>query len=289
MFKKNKRTVALTALFGALLALGGCSMFGGSSDKAPVVKNTSASSVTFPDRESASFKEGTFVNLDNLRQMIPGLSKAQVYDLIGHPHFNEGVFGVHTWDYIFNFRTGKGNEFMTCQYQLIFNKDMLTEAGNWNRRECADFVYPRPVVAAPAPVVVPVPAPKPAPRKVTLEADTLFAFDKADLNSISPAGRRRLNEISAELRSLNIEHVHVVGHADRLGSAAYNLRLSEQRAATIVQYLVNSGVATKLVSSEGRGSREPVVQCNQRARSDLIACLAPNRRVELEIQGRAGS
>jgi len=88
---------------------------------------------------------------------------------------------------------------------------------------------------------------------------------------------------------VNVDRVRVIGHADRLGSASYNDRLSRQRAATVVTYLVNSGVSSNLISSDGRGSREPVVQCDQRNRNELIACLAPNRRVVIEIQGKAGS
>ena len=290
----SRRSAALAACVVALTVLGGCSMFRSSPSSSPSAAAPSAangngaaqSAVTFPARDSASLKEGTFVNLDNLRQMIPGMTKTQVYDLLGPPHFSEGVFGVRTWNYIFNFRTGNGNEFITCQYQLRFDKEMRTEAGNWNRRECADFVFPRPVAAPPPPAPAPV---KPAPRQITLGADALFAFDRSDLASISPEGRRRLDEIGKELRSVDVERVRVIGHADRLGSAAYNDRLSEERASTVVRYLVNAGVPSGQISSEGRGSREPVVQCNQRSRSELIACLAPNRRVVIEIHGKAGT
>jgi len=289
----GRRLALLTACVASLAVMSGCSMFRSSKEPAPssaaAANGSSPPAVEFPARESASLKEGTFVNLDNLRQMIPGMTKPQVYELLGPPHFSEGVFGVRTWNYIFNFRTGNGNEFITCQYQLRFNKDMQTEAGNWNRRECADFVFPRPV-AAPPPPPPPAPVPvKPAPRQITLGADALFAFDKSDLASISPEGRRRLDEIGKELRSVNVDRVRVIGHADRLGSASYNDRWSRQRAATVVTYLVNSGVSSNLISSDGRGSREPVVQCDQRNRNELIACLAPNRRVVIEIQGKAGS
>jgi len=291
--RAGRRIALLTACVASLAVMSGCSMFRGSSSPsstAAAADGSAPPAVEFPARESASLKEGTFVNLDNLRQMIPGMTKTQVYDLLGPPHFNEGVFGVHTWNYVFNFRTGNGNEFITCQYQLRFGKDMRTEAGNWNRRECADFVFPRPVAAAPAPPPPAPPAPvKPPPRQITLGADALFAFDRSDLASISPEGRRRLDEIGRELRSVNVERVRVIGHADRLGSASYNDRLSRQRAATVVSYLVDSGVPSGQISSEGRGSREPVVQCDQRNRAELIACLAPNRRVVIEIQGKAGT
>lgn len=120
-----------------------------------------------------------------------------------------------------------------------------------------------------------------------MAADALFDFGKSDINSISSAGRRRLDELGREIKAVSVERVHVIGHADRIGNVAQNDRLSRERAATVVSYLVRTGVPSNVVTSDGRGSREPVVQCSQSNRAALIACLAPNRRVELEIMGRA--
>jgi outer membrane protein OmpA-like peptidoglycan-associated protein len=291
MYKNiNKSATLLAASLVSVLALTGCSMFSKSTQPTPVA-TSNGSSIVFPDAKSASLKEGTFVDPAALRRLIPGMTKTQVYDLLGAPHFSEGVFGVHHWNYIFNFRTGKGSEYVTCQYQVKYDKDMRTESGNWNKRECADFIYPpAPVAPPPPPVVVAPPPPPPPPvRRVTLSADTLFAFNKSDLGSMSAAGRSKLDDLSRELRSVDVDSVHVIGYADRIGNAAANDRLSEQRASTVVRYLVTAGVPSKAVSSEGRGSREPVVECNQPNRAALIECLAPNRRVVIEIKGKAGS
>ncbi|WP_345252466.1 OmpA family protein, partial [Pigmentiphaga soli] len=141
----------------------------------------------------------------------------------------------------------------------------------------------------PAAAASPAPTPPPATRVVTLSADALFGFNRSDLGGISPEGRRRLDDLSRELRGVDVQRVRVIGHADRIGSAAYNDRLSQERAASVVRYLVGAGVPSRLVSAEGRGSREPVVQCNQTARAALIECLAPNRRVEIEITGKSGT
>lgn len=276
-----------------LLLASGCSMFGRSSGPRPVVLNANPDAVQFPQKSTATLKEGTFANVDNLRQMIPGLTKTQVYDLLGAPHFSEGLFGVRQWDYIFNFRTGMGNEYLVCQYQIKFNQDMKTETGAWDKRECADVVYPRPAPAVVPPPPPPAPAPAPVPpappRKVTLSADALFAFGKSDIASMSPAGRTRLDALIRELKAVEVEKVHVIGHADRIGSPAANDRLSEDRAATVVRYLVRGGLASSLVTSEGRGARQPEVQCSQSNRAALIDCLAPNRRVEIEISAKAAA
>ena len=285
---KRKGTLVVASLLTVLLA-SGCSMFRSSEPSKPATANVNSDAVPFPPKSSATLKEGTFANVENLRQMIPGLTKTQVYDLLGPPHFHEGLFGVRQWDYIFNFRTGKGNEYMVCQYQIKFTQDMKTDTGAWDKRECADVIYPRPaaVVVPPPPPPPPAPPPPAPPRKVTLAADALFAFGKSDIGSISPEGRRKLDELSRELKSVEVEKVRVIGYADRIGSASFNDKLSADRAATVVSYLVRGGLASNLVTSEGRGSRDPQVQCSQTNRAALIACLAPNRRVEIEINAKA--
>ncbi|MDR3086691.1 MAG: OmpA family protein, partial [Azoarcus sp.] len=80
----------------------------------------------------------------------------------------------------------------------------------------------------------------------------------------------------------------VVGHTDRLGSPAYNQRLSERRAAAVKSYLVSKGIDTSRIYTEGKGKTSPVpnTECNNvKARKSLIECLQPNRRVDIEIIG----
>ncbi len=82
------------------------------------------------------------------------------------------------------------------------------------------------------------------------------------------------------------EHVHVVGYTDRLGSAAYSQKLSERRAASVRDCLVGNGVAAERIEAEGHGEAEPVKICDGTKRARLIACLAPDRRVVVEADGR---
>jgi OOP family OmpA-OmpF porin len=77
-----------------------------------------------------------------------------------------------------------------------------------------------------------------------------------------------------------------VGHADRLGGDAYNMKLSVRRADSVKAYLVSKGVATSRVYTEGKGERQPVRDCKGSGKTkELIACLEPNRRVEAEAVG----
>ena len=87
-----------------------------------------------------------------------------------------------------------------------------------------------------------------------------------------------------------LELVLVTGHTDRIGSQAYNQKLSERRANAVRDYLVSKGVARDKIETLGMGKTQPVpgVVCNQaypKERKALIECLAPNRRVEVEVKG----
>ncbi|EDK52524.1 ompA family protein [Burkholderia pseudomallei 406e] len=140
------------------------------------------------------------------------------------------------------------------------------------------------VAQAPAPAPVAPVAPAITSQKITYQADTLFDFDKAVLK---PAGKQKLDELAAKIQGMNVEVVVATGYTDRIGSDKYNDRLSLRRAQAVKSYLVSKGVPANKVYTEGKGKRNPVTgnTCKQKNRKQLIACLAPDRRVEVEVVG----
>jgi OOP family OmpA-OmpF porin len=143
-------------------------------------------------------------------------------------------------------------------------------------------VQPR---VAEAPKPAPAPAPAPAkPRQLTFSANDLFDFNSATLK---PNAKLNLDQTVVQpvkgMKSLSF--VKVGGHTDRLGTARYNQALSEKRAEAVKAYLVSQGVEGGKIQTAGHGAAQPVVTCNQKARKALIDCLAPNRRVVVEIEG----
>jgi len=140
------------------------------------------------------------------------------------------------------------------------------------------------VAQAPTPPAPPAPvAPAITSQKITYQADTLFDFDKAILK---PAGKEKLDDLASKIQGLNLEVVVATGYTDRIGSDKYNDRLSLRRAQAVKAYLVSKGIEANRIYTEGKGKRNPVTTgCNQKNRKALIACLAPDRRVEVEVVG----
>jgi OOP family OmpA-OmpF porin len=144
--------------------------------------------------------------------------------------------------------------------------------------------------AAPAPQPEPTPlaaAPRPVIEKVTLSSDVLFEFGKATLRD---SGKQKLDELAGRINDANIEEIVAVGHADRIASEQYNQQLSEARAQAVKAYLVEKGLQSQLVKTEGKGESQPVTSCNkmgpERANNrKLVQCLQPDRRVEIEVFG----
>ena len=138
---------------------------------------------------------------------------------------------------------------------------------------------PPPAVAPSAPRPQAPIAPQPRFERYTLSARELFDFDQATLRKPQP----KLDEIATALqRHADIEHVNITGYTDRIGTDAYNLKLSQRRADAVKAYLVGKGVAAQRLTAIGKGKANPVVECHDKDRAALIKCLEPNRRVEVE-------
>ncbi|MDX7922888.1 porin OmpA [Aeromonas media] len=143
-----------------------------------------------------------------------------------------------------------------------------------------------PVAPTPAPEPAPAPAPVLVEKQFSLDSDVLFEFNKATLK---PAASQALDNLFAQILAANPKDgvATVIGHTDRLGSDAYNQALSEQRARTVADYLIAKGLFADKVRAEGQGESSPVTggSCPDGAKAQMIACLAPDRRVEVRLTG----
>lgn len=246
--------VALAVTTGLLLAA--C----GNLSKVSSEGTAELGDLVWPKIERASFnhngtQEGSWPNWDNVRLIERGMNKEQLYNLIGRPHFAEGLYGVREWDYVFNYR--ENGEHKVCQYKILFDKDYNAQSFFWYPNGCNGNA------------------------NYTLSGDTLFDFDKDQLTA---DGRQVIADIAEKLKVSNAKEVQVTGFTDRLGSVDYNLDLSKRRAAVVGSMLQSLGV-TAAITTYGLGKDYQVKECADETGQALRDCLRPNRRVEIKASG----
>ncbi|WGE79127.1 porin OmpA [Actinobacillus equuli] len=130
-------------------------------------------------------------------------------------------------------------------------------------------------------------APEVVTKNFAFSSDVLFAFGKSNLK---PAAAAALDAANTEIANLGLATpaIQVNGYTDRIGKEAANLKLSQRRAETVANYLVSKGQNAANVTAVGYGEANPVTgaTCDAvKGRKALIACLAPDRRVEVQVQG----
>ncbi|MCW9709875.1 OmpA family protein [Avibacterium sp. 21-586] len=202
------------------------------------------------------FQKGTWPNWDNVRSISRGMNKDQIYYLIGRPHFAEGLFGVREWDYVFNYK--ENGEHKICQYKILFDKDMNAQNFYWYPNGCNGSL------------------------SFSLKGDFLFDFNK---DTISAKGAKVIDSVAEQLKTAGAANVKVSGYTDRLGSDAYNLKLSQRRAERVKAYLIKKGV-TANIEAVGYGKANQVKACNDESGQALKDCLRENRRVEISSSGK---
>jgi OOP family OmpA-OmpF porin len=164
-----------------------------------------------------------------------------------------------------------------------FGARAVTTTRTSYREEVAPMPQPQPQVTYESTVQQTVT--QVAPTKVTLSAESLFAFDRHEL---SAQGRNSLDKVVQDLQGSDVDMITITGYADRLGSDGYNLDLSTKRAQSVKAYLMSKlTMEDSKVTAVGKGSADPVTTSEDckgnRPTAQLKACLQPDRRVEIEI------
>jgi OOP family OmpA-OmpF porin len=137
---------------------------------------------------------------------------------------------------------------------------------------CDGFLEPKAAAAKPAAAA----QPKVTQTKITLQADTLYDFDKATLK---PEGKATLDKVAADLGKIRLEVIIAVGNTDSVGSDAYNQALGQRRAQSVKAYLISKGVDGGRIYTESKGKSNPV------ATNATAEGRAKNRRTDIEVVG----
>jgi OOP family OmpA-OmpF porin len=146
---------------------------------------------------------------------------------------------------------------------------------------------PTPAAVAPAALMPPanVVVVAPMAQKISFSGDALFGFDKAVLR---PESQTLLDGLVTQVNGASYDTIVVTGHTDRFGSSAYNQKLSEQRAQSVKSYLVSKNIQANRIDAIGKGETQPMTKsgdCKGAQTAKLIACLQPDRRVDIEMTG----
>src|SRR5690625_5863946 len=110
----NTKWGSAMLLLLAAAALGGC----GTVSQNVAANGRGAEKIVFPDPGDAVVQGGTFPDIADLRSVRPGMTRDQLYQMFGRPQFHEG-FRTREWDYLFNFRTGDANKYVTCEFKVL--------------------------------------------------------------------------------------------------------------------------------------------------------------------------
>lgn len=248
---KLSRLVLSTVAVATLAACGNLSN---------VTDEGTSDNLVWPQIDQARFNHdgsqfGSWPNWDNVRMVERGMNKDQLYNLLGRPHFAEGLFAVREWDYVFNYRENGVHKI--CQYKILFDKNMNAQNFYWFPNGCNGY------------------------SSFTLSADFLFDFNK---DSLTAKGAEVVDSVAKQLKSISAKEVKVVGFTDRLGSDSYNLELSQRRADRVKERLIDKGLNIS-ITSIGYGKAQQIKACNNKFGQALKDCLHPNRRVEISSYG----
>ncbi|MBJ2064336.1 porin OmpA [Serratia odorifera] len=206
----------------------------------------------------------------------------------GHSAFETGVrpLAAVGTEYAFN-----DNWAGRVEYQWVSNVGNVNQIGVSADVSSltAGVVYRFGQHATPVAAVVAAPVAGPAePQRFNLKSDVMFGYNSAEL---SPQGQAAVRDLynRPEIQSAKNQTTMVIGYSDRIGSADYNQQLSSRRAQAVADELIGLGMPAANVQAQGRGASESVTgtQCDGiSARSQHIDCLAPDRRVVVEIAGQ---
>ena len=139
------------------------------------------------------------------------------------------------------------------------------------------------------------PAAKPAPAsiakaepmpEISLEQRTVyFDFNSAKLTA---EGITKLDQLATIINEASgISDVRIHGFTDQLGTAGYNSTLANKRAAAVKAYLDSkSRLRSSVGEVRGLGKSAPEAGCASKARAEKIACMATERRVEIELKAQ---
>ena len=187
------------------------------------------------------------------------LSSACVYLLASTSIVNAGILK----DDVGNYVTDRAGECVSVGEMTHYHKHDKRYCGEKPRKKAVKKARP-----LPAPVV------QKDKQSISIEAQVLFAFNS---DTLKPEGKQYLEDVRQKYKFYEANSISIVGHSDSTGPEAYNQGLSERRAMTVRNYLVETGSDAAKITTAGKGESEPV------ADNSTAGGRQKNRRVDISI------
>lgn len=227
-----------------------------------------------PEKAKLGTGIGVFPVPENINLINEGMTKDQIYLLIGSPHFGELFFTVKEWDYLFYFRKinqGKA-DVTTCQFKIIYNSDNLVSGIYWK-------------TVSPKGEVCPLYSEKQnRDNENTFSVNVFFNINQYKLDKINYSVLSILDKTMSDIREKGeYESISVYGYTDRQGDRDYNMKLSALRAKSVADYFIDNGFPRNKVFSKGMGESTPTTSCFGLRHEQLTECLLPDRKVIIVV------
>jgi OmpA-OmpF porin, OOP family len=223
-----------------------------------------------------------------------GVARIDVQTVLGGPSFLDDSDTGFAWQALAGVRAPLSDNWDVGLKYRFFNADNVGLVDRLGRSVSTRFrshsimgslIYnfggaPEPVEVAPPPppppyVAPPPPPPPPPPPQVTCNSGPYIVFFDWDKSNLRPDAAGVLDNAVAQYANCGNAKVMLAGHADKSGTATYNVGLSQRRNSTVRAYLESKGVSGGAIATEAFGETAPLVQTADGVRE------VQNRRVEV--------
>ena len=227
-----------------------------------------AGHIVFPDQKRSYVKQVHRFEQNQVQRLSKHLDKDQIRQILGVPHFSEGLFNVKQWNYVMDVRQPLDNRYIRCQLRIDFDSSNQAIAYFWKGNDCQPMNLDGNQTSD-----------ERKNKTNQSQAAILFGFNRSDEAGIENS----VDDVIQQIQNVDqLNALTLVGYTDRLGVNDYNKNLAQKRIETIIDLFTKKGIDKEKISFEVKSKTDEFKYCAGDARTaELIECMGPNRRVNV--------